>query len=220
MGSTSQSWRVAESGLRRGSVDCRQVHSKASRATFPRLAHLPSQTRTRHRCHRSIRGSNHWLQFAVRSCHHQRARRHFVWVNVTAHPTAEWMARQVTEAFPWNEAPRYLTRDRNGVCGMAFLKQLRAVGICDHPTALNSPWQNPYAERPIDSIRRECLDHAVVMEEAHVRRILKAYAVYYNRSRTHRSLRKDCPIHRPVQPTGTIRSSSVLGGLHHVYART
>jgi transposase InsO family protein len=147
-------------------------------------------------------------------------RRHLVWVNVTANPTAEWIGRQVIEAFPWDEAPRDLICDRDGAYGTAFLRRLRTMGIRDHPTAPRSPWKNPYAERLLGSIRRECLDHVVVMGEAHLRWILKAYAIYYNRARTHRSLRKDCPIHRPVQLTGTIRSSSVLGGLHHVYART
>ena len=147
------------------------------------------------------------------------ARRHLVWVSVTANPTAEWIARQLTEAFPWEDTPRYLIRDRDGTYGEAYLKRLRAMGIRDHPTAPRSPWQNPDAERLIGSIRRECLDHIVVMGEAHLRRILKAYAAYYNWVRTHRSLRKDCPIHRPVQPTGTIASLPMLGGLHHIYVR-
>jgi transposase InsO family protein len=147
-------------------------------------------------------------------------RRHLVWVNVTANPTAEWIARQVTEAFPWDEAPHYLVRDRDGVYGMAFHKRLRAMKIRDHPIAPRSPWQNPYAERLIGSIRRDCFDHVVVMGEAHLRRILKAYAIYYNRARTHRSLRKDCPVHRPIQTSGTMTSMPILGGLHHVYSRT
>jgi transposase InsO family protein len=147
------------------------------------------------------------------------ARRNLVWVNVTAHPTAEWVARQLTEAFPWQEAPRHLIRDRDAAYGRAFLNRIRAMGIRDHPTAPRSPWQNGYAERLIGSIRRECLDHIVVTGEAHLRRILRRYANYHNRARTHRSLAKDCPVHRPIQSTGTITSSPVLGGLHHVYAR-
>jgi len=148
------------------------------------------------------------------------ARQNRVWVNVTAHPTAEWVARQLTEAFPWHEAPRHLIRDRDGVYGGTFLKRLRAMGIRDHPTAPRSPWQNAYAERLIGSIWRECLDRIVVIGEAHLRRTLRRYAVYYNHSRTHRALRKDCPIHRAVQSTGTILSSPILGGLHHVNTRT
>lgn len=147
------------------------------------------------------------------------ARRRLVWVNVTANPTAEWVARQLTEAFPWDRAPRHLIRDRDAVYGGVFHKRLGAMGIRDHPTAPRSPWQNPHAERLIGSIRREILDHVAVLGAAHLRRILSRYATYYNQARTHRSLRKDCPIHRPIQATGTLKSAPVLGGLHHVYSR-
>jgi Integrase core domain len=123
-------------------------------------------------------------------------RRDLVWINVTRHPTAEWIARQITEAFPWNEAPRYLI-----------------------PTALASPWQNGFAERLIGSIRRECLDHIVVLGETHLRRILHAYARYDNNIRMHWSLNKDTPASRPVQRIGNIRSHALLGGLHHHYLR-
>jgi transposase InsO family protein len=148
------------------------------------------------------------------------ARRNLVWVNVTAHPTSEWVARQLTKAFPWQEAPRHLIRDRDAVYGSAFLKRPHSMGIRDHPIAPRSPWQNAYAERLIGSIRRECLDRVVVFGEAHLRRIVRRYADYYNEARTHRSLEKDCPMHRPVQAIGAILSSPVLGGLHHVYSRT
>ncbi len=147
------------------------------------------------------------------------ARRNLIWVNVTANPMAEWIAREMTEAFPWDQAPRHLIRDRDGVYGNAFVERLYAMGIGDHPIPPRSPWQNAYAERLIGSIRRECLDHVVVLNEAHLRRILKAYADYDNRARTHRSLSKDCPTHRPVETRGEVRSLSILGGLHHVYAR-
>src|SRR5262249_3777338 len=108
------------------------------------------------------------------------ARRDLVWINVTSHPTAEWVARQITEAFPWNEAPRYLTRDRDRVYGAAVMHRLRAMGIRDKPIAPSCPWQNGFAERLIGSIRRECVDHVVVWGEAHLRRILKKYSAYYN----------------------------------------
>ena len=147
------------------------------------------------------------------------ARRLLVWTAVTANPTAEWVARQITEAFPWNDAPKYLIRDRDAVYGAAFKKRIHAMGIRDHPTAPRSPWQNPYAERLIGSIRRECLDHLVVMGAAHLGRILRSYAAYYNQARTHRSLAKDCPVHRPIQAIGTIVSVPILGSLHHQYAR-
>jgi transposase InsO family protein len=146
-------------------------------------------------------------------------RRGIVWINVTTNPTAEWIARQLTEAFPWDEAPRYLVRDRDRIYGTVVTRRLRAMGIRDKPTASASPWQNGFAERLIGSIRRECVDHIIVLGEAHLRRILRSYACYYNDIRTHRSLDKDAPISRPVQRTGTIRSHTILGGLHHHYVR-
>ena len=146
-------------------------------------------------------------------------RRKLVWINVTSHPTAEWVASQITEAFPWNEAPRYLLRDRDRVYGAAVMHRLRAMGIRDKPIAPGSPWQNGFAERLIGSIRRECVDHVVVLGEAHLRRILTQYAAYYNELRTHRSLGKDAPIHRAIQHVGRIVSVSVIGGLHHHYCR-
>src|SRR5712671_2592279 len=147
------------------------------------------------------------------------ARRDLVWINVTPHPTAEWVARQITEAFPWNEAPRHLIRDRDQVYGAAATRRLRAMGIRDKPIAPGSPWQNAFAERLIGSIRRECVDHIVVLGEMHLRRVLKSYARYYNETRTHRSLDKDAPISRPVQRDGSIMSYALLGGLHHHYLR-
>src|SRR5580704_10831374 len=146
-------------------------------------------------------------------------RRELVWISVTTNPTAEWVARQVTEAFPWNDAPRYMIRDRDRIYGAVLTRRLRAMGIRDKPTGPASPWQNGVAERLIGSVRRECLDHIVVLGEAHLRRILKSYADYYNGVRTHRSLNKDAPISRPVQRTGIINSRAILGGLHHQYAR-
>src|SRR2546422_2820750 len=147
------------------------------------------------------------------------ARRDLVWINVTPHPTAEWIARQITDVFPWNEAPRYLIRDRDQVYGAAATRRLRAMGIRDKPIAQVSPWQNGFAERLIGSIRRECVDHIVVLGEMHLRRVLKSYARYYNKVRTHRSLDKDAPIPRPIQRTGSIMSHALLGGLHHHYVR-
>jgi transposase InsO family protein len=146
-------------------------------------------------------------------------RRDLVWINVTANPTAEWIARQITETFPWDDAPKHLIRDRDRIYGTVVTRRLRAMGIRDKPTALASPWQNGFAERLIGSIRRECVDHFVVLGEAHLRRILRAYARYYNNIRTHRSLDKDAPVSRPVQRTGIIISHAILGGLHHHYVR-
>jgi transposase InsO family protein len=146
-------------------------------------------------------------------------RRDLVWINVTTSPTAEWVARQITEAFPWDGAPRYMIRDRDRIYGTVVTRRLRAMGIRDKPIAPSSPWQNGFAERLIGSIRRECLDHVIVLGEAHLHRILKSYADYYNSVRTHRSLHKDAPISRPIHQTGIIRSHPILGGLHHHYVR-
>jgi transposase InsO family protein len=171
-------------------------------------------------------------------------RRDLVWFNVTTNPTAEWIARQLTEAFPWNEAPCYLTRDRDRIYGAVVMRRIRAMGIRDRPTAPGSPWQNGFAERLIGSMRREYVDHLIVLGEAHLRRILRAYARYYNDIRTHRSLKK---MRRSLAPfsrlessvharslvafitimcgfrfsvhTGIISSHAVLGGLHHHYVR-
>jgi transposase InsO family protein len=146
-------------------------------------------------------------------------RRDLVWINVTANPTAEWVARQITEAFPWNEAPRYMVRDRDRIYGAVVTRRLRAMGIRDKPTTPASPWQNGFAERLIGSIRRECVDHIIVLGEVHLRRILRSYADYYNGVRTHRSLDKDAPVSRPVQRAGVTSSRVILRGLHHHYAR-
>jgi transposase InsO family protein len=146
-------------------------------------------------------------------------RRRLVWTSATANPTSEWIARQITEAFPWDEAPRYLIRDRDSSYGVIVRKRIRAMGIRDQPTAPRSPWQNGHTERLIGSIRRECLDHVLVLGEAHLRQTLKAYADYYNRIRTHLSLKKDAPLGRPVQAIGSLAAIPLLGGLHHEYFR-
>ena len=149
----------------------------------------------------------------------RHARRRLVTIAVTSNPTAEWIAGQVTEAFPWDEAPRHLLRDRDGAFGSAYTRRVRAMGIRDHPVAARSPWQNGHVERPIGSIRRECLDHVVVSGEGHLCRILKTYAAYYNDVRTHLSLDKDAPNSRPSLRVGGIVAMPILGGLHHQYVR-
>jgi transposase InsO family protein len=143
-------------------------------------------------------------------------RRDLVWINVTANPTAEWVARQITEAFPWNEAPPYMIRDRDSIYGAIVTRRLRAMGIRDKPIAPASPWQNGVAERLIGSIRREFLDHIIVLGEAHLRRILKSCARYYNETRTHLALDKDAPLSRTVSvscaiPRCAARSRRVIG---------
>ena len=148
-------------------------------------------------------------------------RRRVVHSAVTDHPTSEWTAHQLLEAFPWDEAPRFLLRDRDRIYGEKFTDAARGLGINEILTAPQSPWQNAYVERLIGSIRRECTDHVIVFNQAGLRRILKSYFDYYERSRTHLSLNKDAPIHRPIQPlgTGTIMEIPQVGGLHHRYER-
>ena len=149
----------------------------------------------------------------------KHGRRHMLWLGVTAHPTAEWIARQLTEACGWEPVPRYILRDRDNVYGEIFKRRLRAMGIRDRPTAPRSPWQNGHTERLIGSIRRECLDHVVVFGERHLRHLLLSYMAYYNSARTHLSLNKDAPLPRAVQAIGRILPTPILGGLHHHYVR-
>jgi transposase InsO family protein len=150
----------------------------------------------------------------------QHNRRKLLWLAVTAHPSAEWLAQQLTEAYGWQQAPRYIVGDRDCIYCGAFLRRLRAMGIRDRPTAPRSPWQNGYTERLIGSIRRDCLDHVVVFGERHLRHLLKSYQKYYNEARTHLSLQKDAPIPRAIQTVGqTTVAVPILGGLHHQYIR-
>jgi transposase InsO family protein len=142
-----------------------------------------------------------------------------LWYAVTAHPTAEWLARQITEAFPWDSAPTYLIRDNDRAFGGAFIRRVRAMGIRDRPTSFCAPWQNGQVERLIGSIRRECTDHLIVVNEEQLRRILAKFAAYYNDTRTHVSLRKDAPHTRPIGRFGDVVAHSILNGLHHRYAR-
>ena len=155
--------------------------------------------------------------FALLVLGHERRR--LLWFAVTRHPTADWLARQITEAFPWDGAPKYLIRDNDRVFGAVFKAHVRAMGIRDRPTSFRSPWQNGYVERLIGSIWRECTDHLLVFNAEHLRRILAKYATYYNEVRTHVSLGKDAPCRRPVERLGDIVAYPVLGGLHHRYAR-
>ena len=149
----------------------------------------------------------------------RHARRQLVSISVTDKPTAEWIAGHVTDAFPWDEAPRHLIRDRDGAFGPAYVRRIRAMRIRDHPIAPRAPWQNGHVERLIGSIRRESLDHLVVFGEAHLRDVLKNYAFYYKKVRPHLSLDKDAPDFRPPQRIGRIAAIPILGGLHHQYVR-
>jgi putative transposase len=126
-------------------------------------------------------------------------RRRVVHFHVTEHPTAQWTAQQVMEAFPWDAAPQYLLRDRARIYGDVFRQRMRHMGIEDVVIAPRSPWQNPYVERLIGSIRRECLDHVIILHEYHLKRLLTEYFQYYHYWRTHKALDMDCPVPRPVQ---------------------
>jgi transposase InsO family protein len=148
-------------------------------------------------------------------------RRRVLHCNVTEHPTAEWAGQQLIEAFPWDTTPRYLIRDRDGIYGRDFTRRVNALGVKQVLIAPRSPWQNPYVERVIGSIRRECLDHMIVFNESHLLKILRGYLGYYHVSRTHLSLGKDAPEPRDVQPPelGRVVESPEVGGLHHRYSR-
>ena len=148
-------------------------------------------------------------------------RRRVVHVNVTDAPTAQWTAQQLVEAFPWETAPRYVLRDRDAVYGVAFSSRAQAMGIREVKTAPRAPWQNPYVERLIGTLRRECLDQMVVLNEIHLRRLLRDYLLYYHSARTHLSLEKDAPEPRRVErlDEGRVVETPMVGGLHHRYTR-
>lgn len=147
-------------------------------------------------------------------------RRRVVHIAVTNHPTAAWTAQQLREAFPWDEAPKYLVHDRDTALH-AWATTASAIGIDEVVTAVRSPWQNAYAERLIGSIRRECLDHLIIGNARGLRRVLNAYVEYYLKCRTHLSLDKDAPVSRPIASLGDGEIVAVpqLGGLHHRYER-
>jgi len=150
--------------------------------------------------------------------HHRRRPLRF---NVTANPTSEWTAQQIVEAFPWDRVPRYLLRDRDSIYGESFRERVRGMGMREVLTTPRSPWQNPYVERLVGSIRRECLDHVIVLNESSLRRILKSYFEYYLYSRTHLALDKDAPEPRAIQSPelGAVIEIPEVGGLHHRYER-
>jgi transposase InsO family protein len=148
-------------------------------------------------------------------------RRRVVHFNVTDSPSAAWTGQQIVEAFPWDTVPKYLLRDRDGKYGEDFVRRVESLGIRHVLISAQSPWQNPYVERVIGSIRRECVDHAIIFNERHLRRVLKEYLTYYHNHRTHLGLEKDCPELRSVEPPelGSISAEPMVGGLHHRYFR-
>jgi hypothetical protein len=149
----------------------------------------------------------------------EHRRRQVLHFNVTEHPTADWTSQQIVEAFADRDAPRYLIRDRDSIYGSEVRLRIASLGIEEVLAAPRSPWQNPYVERLIGSIRRDCLDHFVILNARHLKRILASYFVYYHGSRTHLGLDKQCPIPRQVSSIGRIITIPQLGGLHHRYER-
>jgi hypothetical protein len=141
--------------------------------------------------------------------------------NTTAHPTAEWTAPQIIEAFPGDQAPRFVIRDRDGIYGAVFQQRIRNMGIEEVVCAAHSPWQNSYCEHLIGSVRREYLDHVIILNERHLLRILRLYFEYYLHSCTHLSLERNAPIERKVEPPhlGRVLAIPQVGGLHHRYRR-
>lgn len=219
LGSSSHSWRIVEDWNSDFSSNRHQIHGETEKATLPDLAHLSQKPRQGIGFRRFLGGTYHYVStpFAFVILDHDRRRPvHFA---VTASLTAEWTARQLLEAFPWDNAPKYLLRDRDGVYGQKFCEMAEMMGIREILTALRSPWQNAYVERLIGSIRRECLDHLIVFDEAGLRRILKDYFEYYESCHTHLSLEKDTPVSRPVEPPllGHVIELPKDGGLHHHY---
>jgi putative transposase len=148
-------------------------------------------------------------------------RRQIVHFNVTAHPTACWTGQQMIQAFPEDTAPRYLLRDQDKTYGADFTARVRALGIQEVRAAPASPWQRAYVERVIASIRRECLDHVIVLDQSHLRAVLRSYLTYYHETRPHLSLERNSPFPREVDPPGRGRVISVpqVGGLHQRYHR-
>lgn len=150
--------------------------------------------------------------------HDRRKVLHF---KVTGHPTASWAAQQIVEAFPYDDVPEYLLRDNDSICGQAFQDRIASLGFEEVKTAYRSPWQNPLVERLIGSVRRECLDHVIVLSERHLKRILREYFHYYNHARAHMSLNGNAPLPREVEPShrGRVIAIPQVGGLHHRYTR-
>jgi transposase InsO family protein len=148
-------------------------------------------------------------------------RRRVLNFTVTEHPSATWTAQQIVDAFPDDSAPSYLLRDRDSIYGHAFRQRVKGMGITEVLTAPHSPWQNPFAERLIGSIRRECLNHVLVLGERHLRRVLNRYFTYYHQARTHLALEKDAPHGRPTErpELGRVIPIPEVGGLHHRYVR-
>ena len=198
-----------------------QVHRTQSDAAVTNVADLPAESRQDHGVCRLFHCADDRFQVLYVFLVLPHDRRRIVHFNVTAHPTAEWSAQQLREAFPFEQVPRYLLRDRDRIYDGDFSKDVRAMGITGILSAPRSPWQHAYVERVIGTIRRECLDHVIVLNEASLYRHVKSFLAYYHESRTHLSLAKDTPQPRPVHPPalGAVVAIPQVGGLHHRYER-
>src|SRR3954454_3551846 len=200
LGRSSHPWRASQARNRcRPDLGC-QVHGPTKAPALAGLENVSSQSCRLDRLDRSIRGPDDLIPTA-RFLVFRHDRRRILWLGVTRHPSAEWIARQVTEACGWESAPQYLVRDRDRVYGEVFTRRIRAMGIRDRPTARRSPWQNGYAERVIGSIRRECLDHVIAFGERHLRHVLRSYARYYNGARTTYRWPRTRPYPEPSRPS-------------------
>ena len=221
VGRTSDPWRAFEAWLFHLPGRRLEIHGPLPIAAIAVVADIPYKSRRLPGVDRFLRGPHGHVPPPVR-VHRAPPRappdRAF---RCNGEPDVAWVAQQIREAFPWGTAPRYLIRDRDGAYGQSFRSTVTAMGVEEVVTAPRSPWQNPYVERLFGSVRRECLDHSIILNERHLRRILGSYLDYYHGSRTHLSLGKDTPDGRPVQPagSGTVVSLPKVGGLHHRYER-
>src|SRR5207253_5630551 len=221
LGRASHPWRTAEARNRGGRAYGLPAALDAAHTAVPDVANVPRQPCPGPSLYRFLHSPPlgfRVLFVLVVLAHHRRRVIHF---NVTEHPTSQWTAQQIVDAFPDDSAPPYLLRDRDQVYGQQFRHRVKGMRIAEVLTAPHSPWQNPFAERLIGSIRRECLNHVLVLGERHLRRILARYFEYYHRARTHLSLDKDAPDARAVElsDAGRIVEIREVGGLHHRYVR-
>ena len=199
----------------------RQVHAPDVASAVAHVARLPHRACPRHRRHRLLRGPTLTFRLLFVFVVLRHDRRELLHLNVTDHPTADWTARQILQTFPEETAPRYMLRDRDTIYGESFTRCIASMGIREVRMAPRAPWQNAFVERVIGSIRRECLDHVIILSEAHLGRVLRAYLAYYNATRPHQSLDNHSPHPRVVerQPCRRIIAIPQVGGLHHRYRR-
>ena len=201
-------------------IHCFEIHDSTPPAADTRLEHLSQKPSPRHRRGRPLHRTHDRVRASLCLRGPGHGRRRILHVEVTSGPTAVWLAQQLTEAFPWNSAPTFLVRDNDCLFSAKFRQRINALGLRDRPVRPHSPWMNGHVERLIGSIRRECTDHQLIWSQAHLRKVLQAYAHYYNNDRPHLALDKDSPDSRSVETHGQVSARSVLGGLHRRYYRT